>query len=261
MSHETPVQPNLADLFTRYLDRQAETQAAGIVNFDGEVTPYEVGPVQPLDPKLAWDEALAVLPYFAGEQAKRPQAPPHWAQIVGSHDSVLAIAFGVGNFPQLMRNFHDVFSHPNLSEMRPTAARPASTVELKPWVEQIAHKPQFPQMLLALGSLRLARQFDAAEKFVRENDANVPAKWRAAWDNEKASLAWHAGRYDEARQAWDGMQATAPVLFNRGMAALFAGDWARAKEQLNAAVAELPARSAWHHLGRFYLTLAELRRQ
>ena len=58
MSSDTSVQPNLGDLLARYLEKQADAQAAGITTFDGEVMPYEVGPLQPLDPKLAWDEAL-----------------------------------------------------------------------------------------------------------------------------------------------------------------------------------------------------------
>src|ERR1043166_2583991 len=103
MSHETPVQPNLNDLLTRYLAKQAEAQAAGIATYDQEVTPYEVGPVQPLDPKLAWDEALAAI---GSAQLERQQVPPHWSSLVAGHESLVAIAFCTGNFPQLMRNFH-----------------------------------------------------------------------------------------------------------------------------------------------------------
>ena len=260
MPHETSVQPPLSDLMARYLERQAETHAAGIATFDGEVTPYEVGPVQPLDPKLAWDEALAVLRFHGKAQAKQPQAPPQWAQLVGGHESIMAIAFSVGNFPQLMRNFHEILTRPNLAEMRPNTGHPVSTPEVAPWVEQVAQKQQFPQMLLALGTLRLARNFDAADTFVQRHDANVPADWRTAWENEKAALLWHGGRFDEARKAWDALEATTPVLFNRGMAALFTGDLSAAKQHLSAAVAQLPTSSAWHHLGRLYLTLVELRR-
>jgi tetratricopeptide (TPR) repeat protein len=259
MSHETSVQPNLADLLAKYLSRQADAQAAGIVNHDGEVTPYELGPVQPLDPKLAWDESLAVLTHFNDESFKRPQAPPLWAQLVSGHESAMAIAFSVANFPQLMRNFHDILTQPNLGDMRPTVSRPTAAAELTPWVEQVAQKKQYPQMLLALGTLRLAKNFEAAEKFVSANDASVPAEWRNAWENEKAAVAWHRGRHDDARKAWDALEPTAPVLFNRGMAALFAGDIAVAKKHLTAAVGQLPASSAWHHLGRLYLTLADLR--
>ncbi len=260
MPHETSVQPKLADLLARYLERQADAQADGIASYDGEVTPYEVGPVQPLDPKLAWDEALSVLAYCGKVQTKRPQAPPHWSQLVGGHESVMAIAFSVGNFPQLMRSFHEILSRPSLTEMRPSAGRPSTAAELTPWAEQVAQKQQFPQMLLAVGAMRLAKNFDAAERFLASHDANVPAEWRTAWENEKAAVLWHSGRHDEARKMWDRLEATAPVLFNRGMAALFAGDTAIAKQHLTAAIASLPASSAWHHLGRLYLTLAELRR-
>ncbi len=260
MSHETSVQSNLTELLAGYLQRQADAQADGIATYDGEVLPYEVGPVQPLDPKLAWDETLTVLSFYGKAQAKRPQAPPHWAQLVGGHESIVAVAFSVGNFPQLMRNFHDVLTQPNLAQMRPSAGRPTAAIELAPWVEQIAQKQQFPHMLLALGTLRLAKNFDAADRLVRSHDANVPAEWRTAWENEKAALLWHAGRHDEARKLWDTLEATAPVLFNRGMSALFAGDAVTAKQHLTAAVGQMPASSAWHHLGRLYLTLADLRR-
>src|SRR6267142_2153369 len=148
MSQETSVQPNLTDLLARYLEKQADAQAVGISAFDGEVTPYEVGPVQPLDPKLAWDEALAVLPFYAPTAAQRRQAPPQWAQLVANHESIVAVAFSVANFPQLMRNFHAILAQPNLAEMRPVAGRPVPATELAPWVDEVARKKQFPQMLL-----------------------------------------------------------------------------------------------------------------
>lgn len=260
MSHETSVQPSLTDLFAGYLQKQADAQAAGIATFDGEVTPYESGPVQPLDPKLALDESLAVLTFFGKDAPQRRQAPPHWSQLVAGHESLVAIAFCVGNFPQLMRNFHQVLTQPDSADWQPAAGRPALAADLQPWIEQIAQKKAFPQMLVALGTLRLANHLDAADAFTKAHDAAVPVAWRAAWENEKAALAWHAGRCDEGRRLWDQLEPTTPVLFNRGMAALFTGDLAAAKEHLAAAIAHLPARSAWHHLGQLYLTLAELRR-
>jgi hypothetical protein len=261
MSHETSAQPKLTDLLAAYLERQADAQADGIATFDGEVTPYEVGPVQPLEPKLAWDEAVAVLPMYSKTPAQRRKAPPHWSQLVAGHESIVAIAFSGANFPQLMRNFHTILTEPNLRAMCPAAGGQAtSAAELLPWAEEIARKKAYPEMLLALGALRLAKQFDAAETFVHAHDAEIPAEWRTGWENEKAALLWHSGRCDEARQAWDALDATAPVLFNRGMAALFAHDFSAAKEHLTAAIAQLPASTAWHHLGRLYLTLADLRR-
>src|SRR5438309_1772027 len=119
MSHETSVHPNLTDLLAGYLQKQAEAQAVGIATFDAEVTPYEVGPVQPLDAKLAWDEALAVLPFYTSMPSQRRQAPPHWSHLVAGHESIVAIAFCAGNFPQLMRNFHAILAQPNLAEFCP----------------------------------------------------------------------------------------------------------------------------------------------
>jgi tetratricopeptide (TPR) repeat protein len=266
MSHQTSVQPGLTDLMARYLQKQADAQAVGIATFDGEVTPYEVGPVQPLDPKLAWDEALAVLAFYGPTHVQRRQAPPHWSHLVANHESIVAVAFSAANFPQLMRNFHAILglggmpAQPNLAELRPVAGRPSTASELTSWVDEVAHKKEYPQTLLALGTLRLAKHFDAAEAFVRAHDADIPAAWRTGWENEKAALAWHSGRYEDARKIWDSLEATVPVLFNRGMAALFAGNGADAKQHLTAAIAKLPASSSWHHLGRLYLILADLGR-
>jgi hypothetical protein len=113
---------------------------------------------------------------------------------------------------------------------------------------------------VALGALRLARQFERAGAFVRQLDADISADWQAAWDNEKAALAWHSGRCDEARGLWRAQTASVPVLFNRGMAALFAGEPVSAEQALAEAVAQLPESGAWHHLGRLYLTLAQTAR-
>jgi hypothetical protein len=259
MALETPVQPNLTDLLASYLAKQADAQAAGIATFDGEVNPYEVGPVQPLDAKLAWDEALAVLPFYGAAPPARRQAPPQWSQLVAGHESIVAIAFSVGNFPQLMRNFHAILAQPNLVELRPFVGRSSAATELLPWVEEVAKKKQLPQMLLALGTLRLAKQFDAAENFSRVHDAGIPAEWRTGWENEKAALAWHNGRFEDARKIWDALEPTVPVQFNRGMAALFGGDTQTGKQHLTAVIAKVPTASAWHHLGRLYLILCDLR--
>ena len=53
------------------------------------------------------------------------------------------------------------------------------------------------------------------------------------------------------------MPANTPVLFNRGMAALFSDRPQEARTALTEAVARLPEAGAWHHLGRLYLALAE----
>src|SRR5436190_1386749 len=70
MSHgneeRTHTPPSLAQLTARYLERQAEADAAGLAAPDagGEVVLYEAGPVQPIDARTAWDEALAAARFF-----------------------------------------------------------------------------------------------------------------------------------------------------------------------------------------------------
>jgi hypothetical protein len=257
MAHESPVQPRLGDLLARYLQKQAEACAVGAAASPDEVTPYEAGPVQPIDPKLAWDESLAV--FALGEPAVNTRgwkAPPGWPTLVAAHEPVVALALCAGNFPQLVRNFHMILQTADLKSLRPQLGREVALPELTAWVDAVAAGLQFPQMVLALGSLRLAKQMESAEGFVRTMNGAIPATWRAAWENEKAALAWHAGRPGEALAAWQKLTLTPAVQFNRGMAELFIGDVAAASEHLGAAVARIPQSSAWHHLGKLYLTLA-----
>jgi hypothetical protein len=218
----------------------------------GEMTPYEVGPVQPIDARPAWDAALAVVKFYGPAEARPIQAPPQWSQLVAAHEPETALPFCVGNFPQLVRNFQTLTQSKNLAELRPSAGRAVHAPTLTDWA---ASAKQFPRALVALGALRLAKQFDAADALVQANEASVPPQWRAAWANEKAALAWQRGRFDEARTQWASMPASVPVLFNRGMAALFCGRPAEARGALTEAVAQLPETSAWHHLGRLYLTM------
>lgn len=48
------------------------------------------------------------------------------------------------------------------------------------------------------------------------------------------------------------------VLFNRGMARLFLGRVAEARESLQKAVDAIPETSGWHTLARLYLAVAEI---
>ncbi len=257
-------QPKLNELFERYLQQQAQAQSAGLAAFDptGEVTPFEAGPVQPVDPRPAWSEAVAVLPLFQAQpSAPELAAPPHWPALVAAHEPVVALAFCAGNYPQLMRNLHLVLHKAgSLSDLRPSGGTPANAPALLDWATQVADKKQFAQMLLAVGALRLAKHFDAAAEYLKAHAAKVPAAGRAAWANEGAALAWHKGDGQEALRLWQAQASSVPVLFNRGMAALFLGRAADAIQPLADAVAQLPDSGAWHHLGQLYLTLAHGRK-
>jgi hypothetical protein len=260
--HDTPVQPSLSNLLARYLHQQAEAHSAGLAAVDagGEVQPFDAGPVQPIDPRPAWDGAVAAARCLCPDaDANSWKAPPQWSQLVAAHEPAAALAFSLGNFPQLVRNLHMLMQRADLTDLRPAGGEPVSAPGLSEWAGQVAKQGQYPQTLLAIGALRLARHFDRAAELLGEQEATAPSEWRAALANEKAALAWHRGQVDEARALWQALPASVPVLFNRGMSALFSEQAAEARTALREAVAGLPEAGAWHHLGRLYLALAEMR--
>ena len=252
-----PKQPSLTDLMGRYLERSAEAQAAGLAPAaQGEVVPFEAAPVQAVDPRVAWDEAQAALRHFGAKAEGK--APPDWPALVADQEPTAALAFAVGNFPQLVRHLQPLLTG-NPAKMRPTAGRPVPAAALVAWAEETVKKHEYPQALLALGALRLAHHFDVAEKLMKKHAKDVPAEHRAAWANEEAALAWHRGKAEDALKLWKSQADSLPVLFNRGMAALFLGQKEEARASLTAAISQLPESSAWHHLGRLYLALAEMK--
>jgi hypothetical protein len=256
MQNETVRQPELKDLLVRFLDKQADAEFDPRADSSCEVVPYDASPVQLTDPKAAWEEALAAARYFGTEtDTAKWSPPPHWGTLVAAHESMVAVPFCLGNFPQLVRNFHLILQKGKPEDIKPAPGRPVDAPALGDWARQVAAARQLPEMLLALGALRLANHFAEAEAYVKANEGSVPPEWRAAWDNEKAALAWHAGRAEAARNLWRAMGTSVPVLFNRGMAELFSGDAAAGRATLTGAVASLPENSAWHHLGRLYLLL------
>jgi hypothetical protein len=120
-------------------------------------------------------------------------------------------------------------------------------------------KSQVPHLLLCAGISRLGRDFNGAKARLDPLEANIPSAWHPAWQNESASLAWHMGHTERARAMWQAQPDSIPVLFNRGMAALFSDQPVVARANLAATIEKLPATSAWHHLARVYLVLAEMR--
>lgn len=258
----TPAQPPLPDLFAQYLQRQVSAHAAGLASADtsGEVVPFEAVSAQPIDPRLAWTEATAVLGCFQPDGKKAALQPPaDWPVLVAAHEPMLALAFCVGNFPQLLRNLQSLLKAKDLGALRPAAGRPGAAPAVVEWARQTVEKGPFPQSLLALGTLRLAKQYELAAEMVKKHQAGVPVEWRAAWANEEAALAWHRGEAEKADQLWQAQPDSIPVHFNRGMAALFLGRPADARSMFSQAVEQLPDESAWHHLGRLYMALAEMR--
>jgi tetratricopeptide (TPR) repeat protein len=249
--------PPLDELFRNYLQRQAAAQGQGLGFADvcGEVVPHEAVPLQPADPQQAWQDAQAIVPYLAGKTKVQWQVPPDWPALVATQEPAVDLAFCLGNFPQMVRLLQPLLTLGGAVQPTSSAPRPLPVAGLTEWAKKAR---TFPEILLAAAALRLARHFDEADDLLRqagEADANLAAL-RA---NEEAALLWHQGRHAEALAAWQAQEATAPVLFNRGMAAIFLGGFADAVEPLGQAVKALPETSAWHHLGHMYRALAQAR--
>jgi hypothetical protein len=172
--------------------------------------------------------------------------------LVGQQEPAVALAFALGNFPQLVRNLHALLS----ADPPALRAGPGQAVAAPALAAWAARQEDTPQRLLAAGVLRLARHFEQAEELL---GATAADGWQAAHANEVAALAWHRGQADQALELWRRQPDSVPVLFNRGMAALFAGRPTEARAALTRATAGLPETSAWHHLACLYLALAQAR--
>jgi hypothetical protein len=243
----------LSELFTQYVRNQAAAREQGLGFADtlGEVMPHDTTPVQPVDPALAWKDAVTA----ASAVGQTWNVPADWPQLVGSQEPGIAVAFALGNFPQLVRNLQPLLTRGDLATLREVSNRPASHPALLDWAANVSG---YPQKLLAAGVLRLARHFDRAAEMLSAK--GVPAEWQAVRANEVAALLWHRGRFEDAARAWQAQTASTPVLFNRGMSALFLGHATEPHEALTQATAQLPETNAWHHLGRLYLALTSVRR-
>lgn len=254
-SHTAGRPTPLSELFADYLRGQtaAQSEGLGFPEQSGDVEPYEAVPVQPVDPKQAWTDALAATDHFDGRRATW-KTPPDWPTMVAAQEPAVALAFCLGNFPQLVRNLHPLLAGGDLTALRACPSQGPAAPALVEWADSCA---SYPEVLLAAGVLRLAHQFDAAANLLRQHPPS--AGWQAVHANEEAALAWHRGQADEAAALWAKQAESTPVLFNRGMAALFLGDAATAREALLKATGALSETGAWHHLGRLYLALADAR--
>jgi hypothetical protein len=256
-----PTQPPLHDLLARYLDRQAAAheEGLGLADVGEEVVPFDAVPVQPVEPRLAWTEALAVLRVLnLPAEARSCPVPADWPTLVASHEPEAALPFCLGNFPQMVRHLPGLLHASDPAALRRPAGRAVPVAGLAEWAEGVTRTKTYPQALLAVAALRLAREFDAAGRLLTTLK-DAPAAWRNVLANEEAALAWHRGDADRAAASWRTQPDSVPVLFNRGVAALFLGQPAEARPVLGKAAAQLPEDGAWHHLARLYLALAEMR--
>lgn len=247
----------LEELFRGYLARQIEAQSHGLgfAEPDDEVLPYDAAPVQPIDPQLAWDEARSVLKCFAGLTVPCGlPVPPDWPVLVANHEPAVSLAFCLGNFPQLVRTVQPLLSG-GLASYRPRANGAAASPALVEWARG---RKEPCEVLLAVGVLRLARDYDEAIQLLNTL-RNTNEEWAPVAANERGAVAWHAGHFEDALKLWQSQKESLPVLFNRGTALLFLGRPAEARAPLLKAASGLADSNSWHHLAHLYLAMAQAR--
>jgi tetratricopeptide (TPR) repeat protein len=261
MSLNTQSQPSLADLMMRFVSRPIDAASieaeAGAL---GEVEPHEVAVGFRADPRLAWQEGVSVLTALGLKDFAKPAvAPSEWAAVVVRHESIAAQPFALGAYPQRVRDLTALLQAPDLANLRQIEENRPVSEALRLWAVKLIEKGNLAHSLQAIGVLRAAHDFDFAEKQLNELRGKVSGQWQTVLANEEAALLWQRGAAEKAAEIWSALPDSPAVFFNRGMAALFLNQPAKARECLKKTVELLPESNGWHHLGSLYLALAEIR--
>lgn len=262
ISDVTSKLPSVSEMLSGYLQGQFKVLESGLTGASviNEVQPFEAVPVQPVDPKMAWEEAQSAALLLGPKiVAKEWNPPADWASLVRGHEPVLALAYCVGNFPQMVRDYQRLLHTKDDTTSRPESVHRQDALSAVAEAEAALHKQQFGPFFAAVATLRLAKQFEVAAELLDRFRPKIPAEWNAVLQNEIAALAWHQGNREKAVALWAAQPETAVALFNRGMASLFANQPVEARSFLSRAIAQIPETSAWHHLAKLYRTLAEMR--
>jgi hypothetical protein len=258
--------PGLNQLFSQFLkQRLSDGTTAFPLEEGSEVQLHQAASVHVVEPRTALQEALEVLTYLlpkeesAGFGSKALKSPPDWTALIRTQESLVAVPFSLGNFPQLIRNITPLLTDTDRTKLQPHGGRPIELARAAEWGKDMTTKGKWAEALFAIAELRLANQFEAARSLLAEVKRNVTPEWSKLVLNEEAALAWHCGDCENAARLWAQHpdQDSAAIQFNRGMAALFLNRNAEAITFLNRAVESIPERSVWHSLARMYLTLAE----
>jgi tetratricopeptide (TPR) repeat protein len=260
MSQTPTTHPTISALTAGFLGRTEDAETlASAADALGDVQPHEVAVGYRAEPRLAWQESMEVLAAF-GLAASPIPAPGDWGSLVARQDGSAALPFALANYPQRVRDLGTLLQAKSLSDLLPAAPESAevSTGLLK-WGVRHTQDGSLPHALIAAANYRAARDFNRAEATLASLKGSVAAEWQPVLANEEAALLWHRGEYAKAARVWASLPESVPVRFNRGMASLFLGNAAEAREHLKAAIAGLAESNAWHHLASLYLALAEMR--
>lgn len=222
-----------------------------------EVEPYEAVPSQSVDARQAWDAANEVAMAVLPQTANALKIPNGWSTCVGNLQSICAIPMAIGCFPQAVRDLLPLIRANQLSDtiapIRPMSEDPA----LASCVDSASRSDEPGQCLLAASILRLSGRIADARRMLAEKRDQFSSPWITALSNEEAALAWFCGDTAAAKAKWNAMPESEVRSFNLGIAELFSNRPEAAQPHLKDAIARLDESSAWHHLARLYLALAE----
>ncbi|MFL5327719.1 MAG: hypothetical protein ACJ8C4_02290 [Gemmataceae bacterium] len=239
-----------------FLARQGTTGVAS-TSCSG-IEPYDAVPSQAVDSVVAWEGAFEALTSNVSSVKPPKRIPEVWSTLVAALPSALALPMAVGNFPQAVRDL------PALLQVGPAAAagnRPAMIDEtaISQFLAKSAASDDPVSWFLAVGMARMTGDYEKAEQLIQAKQSMVPPHLSDAWANERATVLWERGFFEQAVPIWYSLPDSAPVLFNRGVAELVGPNVRFAAKHFKAAVAMLAESSGWHHLGRLYLAIAESR--
>ncbi len=234
-----PTAPTIAALTARFLQRSAEAAATT------EVEPHEVSGGFRAAPADLWREAHA-----AAGIAPTP-VPAEWPAYTAADAAAGPVPFAAGLFPQRVRT---------LAAATAPTAMPVPPVSgftgLKSWVAKETKVGDFGRRLVAAGVAAGVGDHAAADAALKAAEAVATPAQQPLWRNQAGACAWLAGRPAEAVMHWDQAGELLAARFNRGLAALAAGDTSAAGSHFAAAAAGLPESSGWCHLARLYRVLA-----
>ncbi|HMP01850.1 MAG TPA: hypothetical protein PKD86_14075 [Gemmatales bacterium] len=244
MSSSLQGQPSLAELV------QAHLGYAWTPRPEGEVEPHQAALLPRWPAQSLWPEAVT-----AGRMLATPDrtahwdqlaCPPAWAEWIAKQPVRRAIPCALGLAPQFLAEVAPLLERgwEALAEAQPGPALSSSEAPADP--------------LLAAALARLAGDFSLAAQLLAAAEPQIPVADRPVWENERAALAWEEGRADEAAALWRSptLAETAVGRFNLGLYLLRRGERAAALPLLEAASAQFPVHTGWHHLAELYRCLA-----
>lgn len=226
----------LSDLLREALAKLGREQRDGLaVGQQGSMEPHMAGNSLALEPEVAWQATLEVVPAELRGQLKVPAGWPEWME---SLPPTGWLVHALGEFPQRL----DMDGVLDGEPMHRAGVSPDEAPV------GLAGKSSVVNGLMEVALLRQAGRWEEAQQQLRQIPADQETE--GVRRNEEAALAWAQGKVAEAGRLWEACGETAGVLYNRGLVQRAQGDAEVARELFTRAAEKWPEESPWHHLAR-----------